>query len=212
MIPQEVARTLSRRVVAVCTLLFIGFAFFAFPGATVASARTRTPAPPPCSELANLILNSKHREYCVAPTVVNDPFHHCGTTLQHPTQSWGGTDVWNASIHTTLTDEHNTCVIVDYSLSPSPTFSSCSYSFYIPAGPLATATFQYFWSDSGGNHTGSINENGLAGWTTLFHSISAIHMRFTDNDAPGNRDLSWGSDPAYSLKADCSSASFITVI
>lgn len=120
----------------------------------------------------------------------------------HGTQYFPATDQYNIAIDYTKTDQNNMCVTVTYNFSYS--FSSCDISFYLPAGPLATAVFNYTWHDLGGNHTQSLDENGLVGWTTLFSDSSATSLTFNDNDYPGNRYLSWGSTWQYSLEVFCS--------
>ncbi len=189
---QVVFKRLIGKTTALLSLIVMLFTILTITGTSVASAHTRpspATAPSPCVRV-----HGGYLEECVIPSVVTSSW--C-----HGTQYFPATDQYNNPIDYTKTDQNNMCVTVTYNFSYS--FSSCDISFYLPAGPLATAVFNYTWHDLNGNHTKSLDENGLAGWTTLFSDSSATSLTFNDNDTPGNRYLSWGSTWKFSLEVIC---------
>ncbi len=185
-------KKLFRHSIVQFSLLTLISTLFLVTNSGIASAHMLAPAtvPPPCHH----VLNANYSISCVLPTITTAPQSQCpGNAPYH-----GTVNSYKVSVNTTLTDQGNTCVTVTYHFSPN--FSSCDISFYIPAGPIATAVFSY-----SGSQSGTIDENNsLAGWKTLYSSSSATTLTFTDHDTPGNRNLSWGSTALYSLEVFCS--------
>ena len=189
---QEVFKRLIGRIAMLLSLTVVLVTALTIASTGIASAHTHpTTKPSPCVR----VHNGNFIESCVTPSVVTSSW--C-----HGTQFFPATDQYGIGIDYTKTDQNNMCVTVTYNFNYS--FSSCDISFYLPAGPLATAVFNYTWHDLGGNHTKSLDENNsLAGWTPLFSDSSATSLTFNDNDTPCNRYLSWGSTWQYSLEVFC---------
>jgi hypothetical protein len=174
------------------SLAAVIFTVFFVTSSGVASAHALGTPPAPCK----FVRNVNYSESCVTPTITTAPQSQCPGTQYSST-----TDSYHEPVNYTLTDQGNTCVFVTYNFHES--FSSCDIYFYIPAGSIATAKFNY-----GGSQSGTIDENNsLAGWKDLYNSSTATTLTFTDHvpsNYPGGANLSWGSSAAYSLEVFCS--------
>ncbi|MEO8973080.1 MAG: hypothetical protein ABI406_15955 [Ktedonobacteraceae bacterium] len=191
---QVVFKRLVGKTTALLSFVVMLFTVLTITGTGIASAHTR-PSPITAPTACVRVHNGNFIESCFTPTVTTSSW--C-----HGTQFFPATDQYKNPIDYARTDQNNMCVTVTYNFNYS--FSSCDISFYLPAGPLATAVFNYTWHDLGGNHTQSLDENNsLAGWTQLFSDSSATSLTFNDNDNPGNKYLSWGSSWQFSLEVFC---------